>query len=365
MPEEEQHFYGGQAVLEGVMMRGLDHFAVAVRRHDGQVLVASEPLRGLAVRSGWHKWPLLRGNYMLLESLSLGMRALQFSADVLTAEEAEKQAAAVLPAGARQSSGPETGPSTPADSPDQKPAALSRLWVGLTTALALALGVGLFVLLPTAVPGWLWGAQPQGPGAQSLLLNLVEGAVRLAVIVLYILVISLMKYVKRVFQYHGAEHATINCYEAGEPVTLDNCLRHGPLHPRCGTAFLLVVIVVKIIVGCFFGWPAPWLRMILRLALLPVVAGLSYEILRWAGRHRDSRLARILAGPGLLLQLLTTRRPDRDQVATAIYALAAVAPEVSLPADFAPPRRVDLRLHLVATPAPVSVGGEEESHGPA
>ena len=365
MPEhEEQHFYGGQAVIEGVMMRGLDRYGVAVRRSDGEVIRVDEPLQGLAVSSGWHKWPLIRGCYMLVESFTLGWQALQFSANVLTAEENEKAQAAgnagVSPAspggtGVSPVSPADTG-ETPVPPASAEPTLLSRVYLGLSSVLALAVGTGLFVVLPTMVPRWIWGAQTSSFGMHSFMLNVVEGGVRLAVIVLYIVGISLMKYVRRVFEYHGAEHATINCYEAGEPITVDNCARYSPLHPRCGTAFLLVVVVVKIIVGCFFGWPAAWLRIVLRLAALPVVAGVAYEILRWSGRHRHSLLARALAGPGLALQMLTTRRPDREQIAIAIYALAAVAPEVPLPADFPPPRLVNLLLQPLTEAAPVGAG---------
>ena len=322
------------------MMRGETRYGIAVRREDQEVILLSAPLTGLAVKSGWHKWPLIRGCYMLVESLGLGMKALQFSADILTQEEAEKTRAA---------GGPEAA---------QEPAApLGKLIMGLSTVLALVMGLGLFVLLPTAVPRWIWGPRVIGLGVESILFNVVEGGVRLVVIVLYILCISLMKYVRRVFQYHGAEHATINCFEAGDELTVDNCLRHSPLHPRCGTAFLLVVIVVKIILGCFLGWPPILLRMLLRLALLPVVAAVAYEILRWAGRHRHSWFATLLAGPGLALQVLTTRRPDRAQIETALYALhAAAGDEIPLPAGFAAPRQVDAKLQPVL---------EVTDHGPA
>ncbi|HEY3398044.1 MAG TPA: DUF1385 domain-containing protein [Armatimonadota bacterium] len=352
MPEhEEQHFYGGQAVLEGVMMRGTDRYGIAVRRTDGEVVTTAEPLQGLAVKEGWHKWPLIRGNYMLVESMALGMKALQFSADVLTAEESEKAAAetaasAPLPAGEAATVAVAVAE---AHREEQQSAGtpLARIWIYLSTAFAFVLGIGLFIVLPTAIPGWIYGPATHGVNADSIKRNLVEGGIRLLVIVAYILAISLMKYVKRVFQYHGAEHSTINCYEGGLAVTVQNCLGFSPLHPRCGTAFLLVVIVVKILVGCFFGWPVAWLRITLRLASLPLVAGIAYEVLRWAGRHRSSVLARIMAYPGLALQKLTTRRPDAEQVQVAIYALAAVAPEIPLPADFPTPRRVDLRLQPV------------------
>lgn len=351
MPEhEEQHFYGGQAVIEGVMMRGQDRYAVAVRRADGEMITIAEPLQGLAVKPGWHKAPLIRGCYMLVEGLTLGWQALQFSANVLTAEEREKEQAA-------KESG--EGGAAAATGTEEKPELLGRIWMLLTTLLSFALGIGLFIILPTAVPQWIFGSQTAGLDAHSVLLNVIEGGVRLLVIVLYITLISLMKYVRRVFQYHGAEHATINCYEAGGPVTVENCARFSPLHPRCGTAFLLVVIVVKIIVGCFFGWPAPWIRIALRLAVLPAVAAVAYEVLRWSGRHRNSLLARALAAPGLLLQMLTTRHPDLEQIATAIYALAAVAPEVPLPEGFAPPRRVNLQVQTIEeeSPAPVAAEG--------
>ncbi len=314
---QAEHYYGGQAVIEGVMMRGTDRYAVAVRRQDGQVYLLDEPLKGYAARQkGWHRWPLIRGNYALVEALSLGMRALQFSALVLAQEEQQK-------AGISEESAQESG-------------GLSRVWMGLSMVMGIALGVGLFALLPT----WVAGLVPGAAQMSSIAKNVLEGVVRLLVVMGYILAISLLSYVRRVFEYHGAEHATINCLEAGQQVTADNCARFSPLHPRCGTAFILVVIVVKIIVNCFLGWPALWLRLVLRLAVLPPIAAISYEILRYAGRHRDSIIARILAGPGLLLQMLTTRRPDRQQIQTAIYALAAVASEVPLPPGMAPAQPV-------------------------
>jgi len=292
---------------------------------------------------------------MLVESISLGLKALQFSAEVLAVEEVEKEAKAEAATEATAAGGEVAA--APDCAAPQMESPISRLWMALTMVLAFALGLGLFLFLPTVVPKWLFagGSEVRGVDTQSLLFNMVEGAIRLSIIVAYILVISLMKYVRRVFEYHGAEHATINCYEAGKAVTLANCLGFSHLHPRCGTAFLLIVIFVKIILGWFIGWPVLWVRLLLRLALLPPVAAISYELLRWAGRHRDSRLARLLAGPGLLLQMLTTRRPDRRQVETAIYSLAAVAPEVSLPVDLAPPRRVDVKLQAVE---------EEGTNGP-
>jgi len=331
---QDEHYYGGQAVIAGVMMRGTDRYAVAVRRQDGQVYLLSEPLTGYAAKEkGWHRWPLIRGNYALIEALSLGMKGLQFSAQVVAQEEEQKLAAQH---GGQEQVKPATG--------------LSRALMVLTMGAGIALGLGLFALLPTWVVGLIPGTDQMG----SIAKNVIEGLVRLLVVVAYILAISLMPYVRRVFEYHGAEHATINCFEAGQEVTAENCVNFSPLHPRCGTAFILLVIVVKIVVNCFLGWPVLWLRLLLRLAVLPPIAAISYEILRYAGRHRSSLLAQVLAGPGLLLQMLTTRRPDYEQIQTAIYALAAVAPEVSLSATTAPAQPVSIDLK------PINVEGDED-----
>ncbi len=326
MADKDEHHYGGQAVIEGVMLRGKQHYAVAVRRTDGQIVLLREPLTGYAGEGSWLHWPLIRGNYALYESLSLGLKSLQFSADVAMQEEQEKMA--------------------PADETDttKQPGLVSRIMTVLTMGASLALGIGLFVLLPAWVVDWL----PGSPAMSAVTKNVIEGGIRLLVIVGYILGITLMPYVRRVFEYHGAEHTTINCYESGEQVTPENCARFSPLHPRCGTAFLLVVIVVKIIVNSFLGWPDIWLRLGLRLAVLPPIAAISYEILRYAGKHRDSVIARAMSFPGMMLQKLTTRRPDQQQIETAIYALAALAPDVSVPAHWPAPRLVDRNLHPIS-----------------
>ncbi len=322
--EKDDHHYGGQAVIEGVMLRGKDDYAVAVRRQDGQIILLREPLAGYAREGSWLRWPLIRGNYGLYESLSLGLKALQFSANVAMQEEQERSAA------------PQAS--------DERPSVLSRVLMTLTMVVSVALGLGLFVLLPA----WVVDLLPGSEALSTIGKNLVEGLARLVMIVAYILGISRMPYVRRVFEYHGAEHATINCHEAGGPVTVASCAGFSPLHPRCGTAFLLLVIVVKIIVNSFLGWPELWLRLLLRLAVLPPIAALAYEILRVAGKRRDSGLAKVLSWPGLLLQKLTTRQPDEQQIQTTLYALAALAPDVSLPADWPLPRQVDADLQPVA-----------------
>lgn len=302
---DRQHFYGGQAVIEGVMMRAPERWAVAVRRASGRVSLLVREQLALARRHAWARWPLTRGNVSLYEALALGWHSLQASAQMAL----------------------EDAPGQPAEKPS------GRFLAALSGVLAAALGIGLFILLPTWSADWFGGSRGLGPiGA-----NVVEGLVRLAVLITYIALVGLLPDIRRVFQYHGAEHAAINCFEAGQPVTPDNVMRFSTLHPRCGTSFLLTVIVVKLVVNCFLGWPVLWLRFVLRLAVLPVVAALAYEAIYFAGRHRDSLLARLLALPGMALERLTTRTFTRDQAEVAIYALSAVAESVPLPSDLPPP----------------------------
>lgn len=323
--QEDAHFYGGQAVLEGVMMRSRKHYATAVRRADGSVVVGSRDIANFGDRHRWAKWPLMRGNFAMLDALLLGMESLQFSGNVALEDEAFRQAADREEAGEQPEEAAE-------------PQTLSGALFWLTMLPALALGIGLFILLPAY-------AVSLGSGLVNLegriAKNLVEGIVRLLLIVAYMGGIALIKDIRRVFEYHGAEHRAINALEAGREVTVENAMPFTVLHPRCGTAFILVVIAVKIIINCFLPWPESRLTLtLMRLAVLPPVIALSYEVIYYAGRHRESLLARALSVPGLLLERLTTREPDEKQVAVAIYALAAVAPEVSLPDDFHAPEEV-------------------------
>jgi uncharacterized protein YqhQ len=302
--DEHHHFYGGQAVIEGVMMRAPDRWAVAVRRAGGRVSLFLREQAALGRKYRWARLPLIRGNVGIYESVAMGWQSLQASASMAMDD--------ALPEGAKKPKGATIGV--------------------LSGVAAAVLGVGLFLLLPTAATDWITGGHAPGPIAK----NAVEGGVRLAIVLLYIAGVGLMPDIRRVFQYHGAEHAAINCYEAGEPVTTDNVMRHSVLHPRCGTSFLLTVVVIKVIVNCFLGWPALWLRMVLRIVVLPLVAALAYEAIYYAGRHRDGLFARLLAVPGMAMELLTTRRHSRDQAEIAIYALSAVAPDVPLPDGLAP-----------------------------
>lgn len=351
MSEEHTHFYGGQAVLEGVMMRSQDAYATAVRRLDGSVIVGRRALRTLGQRFAWAKWPFVRGNVALIDSFTLGYESLMFSGNVALEDEAQHRAPDHVPTPAEE----QLHEAAVAEARGGGSMGEHALWMSMIPAVAL--GIGLFVLLPSWAVDWLMGGEQatvSGALGDVLVRNLVEAGLRLIAILGYIGGISFIPYIRRVFEYHGAEHATINAYEDTGQVSVAAGIAHSPLHPRCGTAFLLVVILVKMVLGIFLGWPVWWLRGLLRLALLPPVAGIAYEIIRYAGRHRTSLFATVLAAPGLLMQKLTTRQPAPDQLEIAIYALAEVAPDVSLPEGFPEPERVQIGRGgaIVRTPAP-------------
>lgn len=389
---EEQHFYGGQAVLEGVMMRSRRAYATAVRRADGSVIVGRRCIRPLAQRWRWARWPLLRGTFTLLDSLALGMESLSFSANIAVQDEEraaeERAAAGAVPdssaapprvkeatpeaieaardalRAAREAPEPEAPAEATVEHAPARSAGMSSAMLWLSMIPAFAIGIGLFVLLPTWAVNWVLDGEElaiQSANAADIFLrNLVEGGFRFLFILAYLAGIGLMPAIRRVFQYHGAEHQTINAFERGLEVTVANALSTSPLHPRCGTAFLLVVILVKILVNCFLGWPTLWLRLLLRLAVLPLIAGVGYEIIYYAGRHRQGLLARALAWPGMMLQRLTTRTPDASQVETAVYALAAVAPEVKLPIGMEPAPEVGIGPSGQILPEPPPEEVEEE-----
>ena len=292
--------YGGQAVMEGVMMRGERHWAVCVRSPSAELVVHCEPLTDAVYRSRVLRWPFLRGLIRLWDSLGLGLRALIWSADVALGEDEKVSFAGPLAWG--------------------------------TVALSLALGVGLFVLLPMFLVGSL-----DQRIASPLLTNIAEGGVRLLLFVGYIAGIGLMPDVRRVFAYHGAEHKTINAYEDGAPLEPATVARYSRAHTRCGTGFVLGVVVIFVFVSTLLGRPPLVLRLLSRIVLIPVVAGLSYEFLRLVARyHRRSTLARALAAPGLALQRLTTREPDLEMLEVGIRALAEVLRAEGLPVQEGP-----------------------------
>ncbi len=346
--EPEDGYYGGQAVLEGVMMRNRHEYATAVRRMDGRIVLQKRPVETFTARHRWARWPLIRGFFGFIDAFVLGYRSLDFSAQVAVNEEQERLRAAKPAQDADRSEAEER--------PSQEPKGFPRFLMYATLTLSICLGLGLFAVLPTLVAGWTIPGPPAavtsqtadqpsgtpsswlkrvtggGPTApKSTARNVVEGGVRLVVIIGYMLGISLMKQIRRVFQYHGAEHKVINTFEAGEEVTVTNARRFSTIHPRCGTGFILIVIAVKLIAGWALGWPVWWIRVPLRLLLLVPVAMISYELLRLGGKYRHSLFTRVLIAPGMALQRITTREPDNRMLEVAIHALAAVCPTVSVP----------------------------------
>ena len=274
------------------MMRDANKTATAVRLPNGEIEVETHPVTSIRDRYPVLNLPLIRGSVIMVESLVIGMRALSFSAQAAGEEDEQ----------------------------------MTKKEVAMTILFALVLASVLFIVIPTGA-AHLAAAYTDDP----VVFNLIEGGIRLAVFLLYIWGISFMGGIRRVFQYHGAEHKTIHCYEAGEALTVENVQKFPRLHPRCGTNFLLIVMVVAIVFHVFFGWPDLWLRILSRLAVLPVVAGVSYEIIRFAGRS-ENRIVRIMITPGLWLQYLTTRPPEGEMVEVAIESLKAVLPEEDIPA---------------------------------
>ena len=283
---------GGQAVIEGVMMRDAHRTATAVRLPSGEIDVETRTVSSIRDRYPVLNLPLIRGSVIMVESLIIGMRALSFSAQAAGEEDEQ----------------------------------MTKKEIAMTISFALVLASILFIVIPTGA-AHLAAAYTDDP----VVFNLIEGGIRLMVFLLYIWGISFMGGIRRVFQYHGAEHKTIHCYEAGEALTVENVQKFPRLHPRCGTNFLLIVMVVAIVFHVFFGWPDLWLRILSRLAILPVVAGVSYEIIRFAGRS-ENHLVHILITPGLWLQYLTTRPPADEMVEVAIESLKAVLPAEDIPA---------------------------------
>lgn len=288
MEEKKKLSVGGQAVIEGVMMRGPEKVAVAVRKPDGDIALDVKPVSSIRDRYPILKKPLLRGVIALYESLADGMNALTYSAQISGDEEEE----------------------------------LSDKEMVMTIATSVALAIGLFIVIPTWSMRFIHNLT-----ADPMLLNLAEGCMRMAIFLAYISSISMMEDIQRVFQYHGAEHKTIFTYEAGLPLTVENVRPFGRLHPRCGTNFLMIVMLISMFVFTFLGWPNLFMRIASRVVLMPVIAGISYEIIRFAGNHNDNPIVHAAIMPGLCLQKLTTREPDDSMLEVAIASVKAVLPE--------------------------------------
>jgi uncharacterized protein YqhQ len=288
--------YGGQAVLEGVMMRGRAFMAVAVRAPDKRIVVISEALPKHLYGGVIQKIPLVRGVTMLWDALGLGMKALMFSADI-------------------QMQGEEADPANGAK--PSEPASLSKPLAWTTVALALVFGIGIFFVTPLAVVG----VAEQFLGAHSIWSNLAEGLIRLLLLIGYVALIGLMPDVRRVYAYHGAEHMTIHAWEHNDPLDPEHVAKYPPAHPRCGTAFLLEVVAISVVLFALLGTPDLWLRILSRVLLIPVIAGIAYELLRLGGKYPNSPLLQLVVAPGLLLQALTTRYPDTSQMEVAIASM--------------------------------------------
>jgi uncharacterized protein YqhQ len=277
---------GGQAVMEGVMMRGVSTWAVALRTPDGEVDVQSFPLVSWTKRRRVLRWPVIRGVVALVESLNIGFKALGLSANAQLPEDEEPISGAI--------------------------------WIG-TVVVALLFAVGLFFVVPVGLTSLF-----KDQLGSAFLFWLVEGIVRTAIFLGYIVLIARLRDLRRVFEFHGAEHKTISCFEAGLPLTPENAQRFSRLHPRCGTSFLLIVMIVAIFVFAPIGLPAWYLLLASRILGVPLIAGLSFEVIKWAGRNRRKGWVRTLMWPGMQLQKLTTREPDLEQLAVAIAAMEAV-----------------------------------------
>jgi uncharacterized protein YqhQ len=279
----KKFYYGGQAVIEGVMMRGRKSMAVAVRRPNGEIALSSEPLSGMST-SRVREIPLVRGLVVLVETLVLGIRTLFYSASVSVDEEIK----------------------------------ISPWLLWGSVAVGFVVGLGLLMGLPLLVSHFA------DPYVSSMVSNLIDGVVRLVIFIIYLWAISLIPDIRRVFAYHGAEHKTINAYEAGEPLEVGKVRKYSTAHSRCGTNFLLIVMVIAIIAFVFLGREALWLRYVERILILPAIAAVSYEIIKFGAAHIENVVVRGALRPGLALQAMTTRQPDDRQIEVAILALQRV-----------------------------------------
>ncbi len=281
---------GGQAVLEGVMMRGPSAWSVAVRKPDGEIAEVNRPISSFLLRHRWARLPIVRGVFALGESLAIGFRALAISANYAAQEEGDD---------------------------GEVETELSRGQLAFAFAIAIGFALLLFKVSPALITSWL-------PIDSTGAFVVVEGLVRVTIFVLYLVLIGLLPDLKRVFQYHAAEHKAINAYEAGDELDPEAVQRHSLIHVRCGTAFLLYVMVIAIFVFAFVGQPGWFWLIVSRILLLPVIAGIAYEVIRFAGRYPQNPVLRTILAPGLWLQRLTTRQPSLDQIEVSIRALREV-----------------------------------------
>jgi uncharacterized protein YqhQ len=292
---------GGQALIEGIMMKGPHKIATAIRKPDGEITIRTKKLKSVFNNSLLKK-PIIRGSAALIEAMLIGVKELMYSAEFYE-EEIEE---------------------------DFLDRALRKIFkdkadtaiIYASVAIALLISIGVFIIGPSLITNLLKNIIPI-----PIVLNLIEGFIRIGLFVIYVYYISKLEDIKRVFMYHGAEHKTIYCYENMEELTVENARKYTTLHPRCGTSFIVNVLLISIVVFSFFGWPNPLMRVVIRLAMLPLIAGIAYEVNKYVGRNDETLFAKIAAKPGFWFQKLTTKEPDDSMLEVAIAALKEVIPE--------------------------------------
>ena len=301
LKEVKKTSIGGQALIEGIMMKGPEKIATAVRKPDGEIEVKESNINQL-FKHKFFKLPLIRGSFVLIDSLVNGVKELMYSAEFYGDDYEEDAVDKFLKKVFK----------------DKADTAI----IYVSVIIALVFSVGVFILGPTLLTNLVKNVVDS-----TFLLNLIEGAIRVALFTGYVYLVSKLEDIKRVFMYHGAEHKTIHCYEHKEELTVDNVRKYSTLHPRCGTSFMINVMLISIIVFSFFGWPNPFMRLVIRLAMLPLIAGLSYELNKYVGRcESENILTKIISYPGFLIQRITTTEPDDSMMEVAIEAMKRVIP---------------------------------------
>ena len=320
--------YGGQAVINGVMIRGKDLAVTACRRESGELAFRTDTVDGILQKNKFFRLPFFRGGFAMIDSLTMGYKTLMWSGDIAMEDEARKAEQQKQEAEAR-------GEKVEAK---KEPEKISGLMATLTAVVSFAIGIAVFVWLPSFLIGLLHFAEQTVPtttfwsqfipSVSTIVPNILEGVLRLIFLVLYVWGISFMPDIKTVFQYHGAEHKTVNAYEVDGVATVEGAKKYSRIHPRCGSSFLFLFFFMGIIIHALIGWPEDVVvRLISRIILIPVIAGIAYEMIKLSGKYRDSFALKLLVWPGLALQQITTAEPTDDQIEVAIASLNGVIDE--------------------------------------
>ena len=299
---------GGQALLEGLLMIGPEYMATAIRKTDGEIIVEKKPVKP---KGKWSKIPIVRGAVNLFKQLIVGIKALMYSADFVDLDDGEKYEPSKFEKWLDRKFGDK----------------VTDIAIYFSVILSICFSVGLFILLPNFIATIIEHFTPINKEAFSgvVILNLVEGAIRIGLFIGYLALVSLMKEMRRVWEYHGAEHKTIHCYEHGDEITVENVRKYTTLHPRCGTALLFTIMVISILLFSFTGWYNVFINALIRILLVPIVAGISIELIKFMAK-KENVLFRIVTAPGLFFQRFTTREPDDSQIEVAIAAFLEVLP---------------------------------------